>query len=252
MDDKAGLTITMPTALFERLLKEAMARGVALSAHASERVVAALQGGVPAPVTSERELDLARQLKEMAAKAAEARNAVLAARTAKAALERRVTELTEKAQAASAPAPAPAEAEAEEAARLRKALADERAETQAQRREAGELARHCETWRARASDLDAILAARDAELEKRARRIAELESEAERRLDNFSTSNDAGKQRPAPVALAPVQIRAIRMFASLGHGCAWIAREMDLPAEVIAAALKAPGATGGRASRRSC
>ena len=34
MDDKAGLTITMPTALFERLLKEAMARGVALSAHA--------------------------------------------------------------------------------------------------------------------------------------------------------------------------------------------------------------------------
>jgi len=39
-------------------------------------------------------------------------------------------------------------------------------------------------------------------------------------------------------ALAPVQIRTIKAFASVGHGAAFIARQVDLSVEVVKQVLE--------------
>lgn len=96
----AGINVTVPVELFDRLLSEARAREQALSAYASSRFVAILHGDADATVTSSRELDLARQLREMTAKLAKTKNDEAAERQRVAALTKRVNELADKAMGA--------------------------------------------------------------------------------------------------------------------------------------------------------
>jgi hypothetical protein len=219
MSETAGIAITIPQELFGRLLAEAMAQGRALSAYASGRFVEAMTGQVSAAVTSTREFDLARQLKDMTATAAAAKNAAAEAVRARLALERRVHELTAKAMAA----PVVDTAEIE---RLRDDLQAERAKAEAQRRLVDDMARERDVWRTRATDKLMIIAERDG-------RIALLEAEVQKRTEAPSCMAAV-----EPASLAPAQIRTIRSFASLGHKAEWIAKQTDLPLAVVKDVLK--------------
>lgn len=233
-DRTAGINVTVPQELFGRLLSEARARDQALSAYASARFVAVMHGEADATVTSTRELDLARQLRETTAKLAKSRNDEGAERQRVAALTKRVNDLVEKLGNAPAPAPDPTEIE-----RLRKALAAEQAEVAAQIRLVDDMARERDVWRLRCGERATTIGERDA-------RIAELEAAARTQPALPAASIEVEQIIAAPAELSAITVRTIRQFASLGHKADWIARQTGVEVVAVRAVLSTRQAAAHR------
>lgn len=240
-DRAAGINVTVPQELFGRLLNEARARDQALSAYASARFVAVMHGDAEASVTSARELDLSRQLREMTAKLAKTKNDEAAERQRVAALTKRVNDLVEKLGAAPAPVIADerltnaldaAEAEIEVQRQL---VEDLTAERDASRTACERLVETVSKRNARIAELEAEINERQRKLFSQAARVVRLEQEMA-----ALAPQPGEKIVAAPAELSAITVRTIRQFASLGHRADWIARQTGAEVEAVRAVLKAP------------